>query len=207
MTNSTKKDHAIPITTAASTAKARATTRLSHKELISIYVEAIERPLTEQEAPVFARTTSDKLLLRVSTSNSLHKVPTLSWPLCSASSTSLATVADKTATSRRCKPIHHRRISLHLCNRTPTSSIFATRNKELTIQPTWAAVTTPDNIITKHTEAATATATMAASTATKVAKHTTTTTEETPEALVVDQEAADIDQQRHINKNINKHDI
>jgi hypothetical protein len=175
MTTSTKKDHATPTTTAVSTAEARATTRLSHKESISIYVEAEERQPRQQEAPAFVRTTSGKLLRRVSTSNSLHKVPTLSWPLCLASSTNLTTAADKTAIMYWYRPIYNHMISSHLCSHKPTSSTFAAKNRELTIQPTEDAATTPANI-------------------TEVAEDNSTTAEVTREALVVDQEVTDIDQ-------------
>ena len=177
MTTSTKKDHATPTTTAVSTAEARATTRLSRKESISIYVEAEERQPRQQEAPAFVRTTSGKLLRRVSTSNSLHKVPTLSWPLCLASSTNLTTAADKTAIMYWCKPIYNHRIGSRLCSHTPTSSTSAiktAKNRELTIQPTEDAATTPANT-------------------TEVAEDISTTTEVTPEAPAAE-EATDIDQ-------------
>jgi len=174
MTTSTKKDHATPTTT-VSTAEARATTSRSHKESISIYVEAEEHQPRLQEAPAFVRTTSGKLLRRVSTSNSLRKVPTLSWPICLASSTSLTTAADKTAIMYWYKPIYNHRIGSRLCSQTPTSSTSAAKNRELTIQPTEDAAITPDNI-------------------TEVAEDNTTTAEVTPEALAADQEATDIDQ-------------
>ena len=181
MTTSTKKDHATPTTTAVSTVEARATTRLHHKDhnikdtSISIYVEAEEHQPRQQEAPAFVRTTSGKLLRQVSTSNSLRKVPTLSWPLCLASSTNLTTAADKTAIMYWYKPIYNHMISSHLCSHKPTSSTFAAKNRELTIQPTEDAATTPANI-------------------TEVAEDNSTTAEVTREALVVDQEVTDIDQ-------------
>jgi len=202
MTNSTKKDHATPITMVmvvivVNTAEARATTSNSHKESISICATAMERRPRQQEAPAFVRTTSGKLLQRGKTSNSLRKVPTLSWPLCSASSTNLTTEADKTAIMYWYKPIYNHRISSRLCNHKPTSSTSAAKNRELTIQPTEAVVITPDNNTTTHIEeieeAATVTTTMAASMATEVAEDNTTTTEVTPEALTAVEEAADID--------------
>ena len=192
MINSIKKDNATPITMIVSTAEARATTKLSHKESISIYVEAVERRPRLQEAPAFVRITSGKLLRQVSTNSSLRKVPTLNWPLCSAGSTNLTTEADKTAVMYWCKPIYSHRISSRLCSHRPTSSTSATKNRELTIKAAEAVVSTPDNI-TKDTEAAATATTTAASMATEVAEDNTTTTEVTPEALTVDQEVADID--------------
>ena len=195
MTNNTRKDHGTPTTTADNTEEARTTTRLSHKESTLICVEAAERRTREQEAPAFVRTTSAKLLRQVTTSSSLLKVPTLSWPLCSASSTSLTMGADQMAIMCCIKPIYKHTTTWRLCNQALTSSTSAAKNRALTTQPIEAVVILPDNITTNHTVAV-ATTTMAASRATEVAVDSTTTittTEVTPEALTGDQEAADID--------------